>query len=100
PLTYFYSLSLHDALPIFLIMSIAVMIFRGSKWDGPADMPQERDFATYVFAARAIVDNPLNLYHERLWIRPPIAPVGADQPYLYPDRKSTRLNSSHLGISY
>ena len=74
----------HLCWAVVLIMSIAVMIFRGSKWDGPADMPQERDFATYVFAARAIGDNPLNLYHERLWIRPPIAPVGADQPYLYP----------------
>src|SRR5258705_3473346 len=65
--TEIYTLSLHDALPIF---------FREFKWSGGAN--------TFVQVTFPGIFPDLTRYQAE-----------ADQ-----DRKSTRLNSSHLGISY
>src|SRR5262245_65666825 len=69
--THIYTLSLHDALPIC----------------GHRDVPREGAPPR----RRAVLQRG----HERADARPP-AP--RDPPVA--DRKSTRLNSSHLGISY
>src|SRR5205814_6251316 len=85
------SLSLHDALPIFLLRAYAsghapgrvCAAFRAAaprlfqSWRGPR---QARSFSTLLPAA---------------WVREYLLQAEAGT-----DRKSTRLNSSHLGISY
>src|SRR5436305_6924023 len=63
---HIYSLSLHDALPIFLLPCLLLRC-----WPNHA-----------VGSHRA---------RQGYWQRP---------PYSRPDRKSTRLNSSHVRISY
>src|SRR5262245_63212896 len=70
PTTEIYTLSLHDALPICL---------------GGGKLPR-LDLRRHASAR--------DLCHERH------PPGGAVLRRLQPDRKSTRLNSSHLGISY
>src|SRR5438034_10434399 len=70
--TEIYTLSLHDALPIY----------------GAGDIGRPRDFAAYPNTARC--------GSGRRAIR---AKRGA-QYSAFPDRKSTRLNSSHTVISY
>src|SRR5258705_2851359 len=68
--TEIYTLSLHDALPIFE----RAVVLGSSEVIRPEDLPES------VLEAE-----------------PPTAP-GATR--YHEDRKSTRLNSSHLGISY
>src|SRR5436190_12134142 len=64
--TEIYTLSLHDALPIWLILSQPLSI----AWRYQTD--QTTDFT----------------------------PAADEQTVFFPDRKSTRLNSSHTVISY
>src|SRR5262245_63362687 len=71
--TQFYTLSLHDALPI-----CSTAKFDDALYEAPACSAQARFVCVPVSA------------------QPP--PPGRCMPAL--DRKSTRLNSSHLGISY
>src|SRR5256885_10849603 len=70
--TEIYTLSLHDALPIYHPNSMRVLDF-GQEPDGILYMAME------YLEGRTLAD------------------VIADE---WPDRKSTRLNSSHLVISY
>src|SRR5437870_8909043 len=72
PTTQIYTLSLHDALPISM----------DHIWE-LAELLQERDMI-YVKSVLAGV----------------AALVVASVLYIYIDRKSTRLNSSHVAISY
>src|SRR5207249_11331741 len=93
-------LSLHDALPIFeaargpvpsLAKAIAGEPIRGSWWAHPKSREIFR-------AVRAVSESPdvlvcklindkVTYVHRRVW------------PALIKDRKSTRLNSSHVSIS-
>src|SRR5207249_9966596 len=81
PPPYIYTLSLHDALPISFIIAAIQQIVD----------PRIVDRATH-----AIVENlrvrPLSLAEVEL-VQPLLALVTRD-------RKSTRLNSSHVSISY
>src|SRR5256885_8531399 len=74
--TEIYTLSLHDALPIYL------QALAGIEAKIPFHLP-ERDYPSSEVAAalKAVVKVDGRLH-------------------LYTDRKSTRLNSSHLVISY
>src|SRR3712207_7165760 len=74
--TEIYTLSLHDALPIFLYRQIFALVFldgqRGSGYS------LERTFGYHAFTYR-IIQRSSDIAQ---------------------DRKSTRLNSSHANISY
>src|SRR5262245_63112722 len=79
--TDIYTLSLHDALPIFSIALMRVAI------SGSPTRPRRFSFNWRMTSiesrcVRASIDVIRQLNEKRL------------------DRKSTRLNSSHLGISY
>src|SRR5204862_7338753 len=78
-----YTLSLHDALPIFIALAVAALtLLAGCGERAPLAEP-----VTVVFKhARMFGDDPV----PRL-----VAAFEARQ-----DRKSTRLNSSHVEISY
>src|SRR5690606_41006136 len=69
PPTEIYTLSLHDALPIF------VLDFRGNT-------------TTYAHALPPVADTPVFARYDSFY------------RLLAKDRKSTRLNSSHVKISY
>src|SRR5438477_5018517 len=71
PTTAIYTLSLHDALPIF------AKFYRPGRWSDAAI--EEEHAYTRELAEREI---------------PVVAPLSLQ------DRKSTRLNSSHMSISY
>src|SRR5262245_65755475 len=75
PTTQIYTLSLHDALPISVRPAARVAAGGGGRWHARAAV-QRRGGGVRL---------PQQLRRGR-----PAAP----------DRKSTRLNSSHLGISY
>src|SRR5205814_9218696 len=82
-----YALSLHDALPIFIQLEVReveiVLVGPRGAGDGVAGRTQRLDIA----ARQHFVDR--------------VAGVGFVEAGERPlDRKSTRLNSSHLGISY
>src|SRR5207244_10549693 len=91
-LTYFYPLSLHDALPI-LPVQLANFLVRSA--------PEERRFgsgrALETRALRSVAD-------DRQWNAREPGGVNRDvDPFVRNerrDRKSTRLNSSHQIISY
>src|SRR5205814_8547417 len=75
-----YTLSLHDALPISLVEAVI------NALDAPADFPIGGR------TLRQVLTDGVSLSP---------APDMLFQLYSYlTDRKSTRLNSSHLGISY
>src|SRR5438876_6037584 len=81
PPPYIYTLSLHDALPIFLHRLLV-----GEQ--RAARVPGQRALAQHVERAVALAD-------------PSHAVVDATRAEpLLRDRKSTRLNSSHPSISY
>src|SRR5256885_12065224 len=77
--TEIYTLSLHDALPISRL--------QGARRD-PRDLSARRALPGH--GGRAVRDGA----------RDPAPGRAAARPALRPDRKSTRLNSSHLVISY
>src|SRR5262245_65602098 len=76
----FYTLSLHDALPISELQRIAALLREAA---GLATEPTLKAFLTK--RADALLSND---YYD------------SDVAWMEIDRKSTRLNSSHLGISY
>src|SRR5258705_1881864 len=80
--TEIYTLSLHDALPI----SQPGNTIPGSSTSG--EVIKEHGEASHFSPAAAPT------------LRRPGLPVSAPKPFARIDRKSTRLNSSHLGISY
>src|SRR5205814_9518295 len=78
------TLSLHDALPI--LFTTNVVLFTGTAKDPLPDDTGVRQVFLQVNA-----DPPEASTGTKNW---------SGQLTLPPDRKSTRLNSSHLGISY
>src|SRR5690606_40339613 len=93
------SLSLHDALPIFL----GLLVIVATAAIGVASIPAARIFSDN--ATDAILIAPLLLAY--LVSLLPLAVLFIVQRTFYaygdartPDRKSTRLNSSHVKISY
>src|SRR5262245_63493899 len=76
---YIYPLSLHDALPI------STRRVSATRLTGREERDHHPRGAAAAFAAAA-------------WVKAAAAPKAPRQPSQ--DRKSTRLNSSHLGISY
>src|SRR5207249_11479789 len=87
---YIYSLSLHDALPIY---PRSLEDFRGSFEDRVRVFPHE---AVHIHAGVEFEDAGFVVgVLPHLLERVPSAILG-----IAPDRKSTRLNSSHVSISY
>src|SRR5262245_62596810 len=86
PPTYIYTLSLHDALPI----CTARVVVDGSG-DAELNVSDELDVSVEGAADVAYTGDPR--------VRSEVSDAG-DLRRIEPDRKSTRLNSSHLGISY
>src|SRR5207245_11193885 len=90
--TNIYTLSLHDALPIFTNIDVK-MVRNSSK--GPfgvgAEVTNPNDFAVKDVRVRCTMEddkgNKLIVYDSTILAT-------------FPDRKSTRLNSSHGSISY
>src|SRR5205807_8048237 len=76
PTTAIYTLSLHDALPICVVLEHEVLVRR----DGGADLIED--------VARRTIDDGVHRVETQ----------AVEAVFL--DRKSTRLNSSHLVISY
>src|SRR5690606_41483485 len=70
-----YALSLHDALPI----SVGAQRFRSRKVGADCEAAADRAFALF---------------------QPNLRRVGVQRRFAAEDRKSTRLNSSHVKISY
>src|SRR5205814_10020122 len=88
--TLLYSLSLHDALPIFALFVTPrqLRVWRGNR-------------ARRGFAARTRLCRSVRRHKRRSVARSAGEPGSpAWIAFRCPDRKSTRLNSSHLGISY
>src|SRR5438477_8082954 len=84
--TEIYTLSLHDALPIYHLLR------------SPAYKARIKAVST------GVVESRLRLYTDDLYRLEAILPPPPEQTaivrLLYQDRKSTRLNSSHMSISY
>src|SRR5207302_3021299 len=85
PTSHLYTLSLHDALPIFAGLS-------RQERDGPELQTNQcghRSQWRHLCCRRL-----------RLQLHQPIQPESAVPSHFWRDRKSTRLNSSHVKISY
>src|SRR5699024_12383544 len=74
-LSYIYTLSLHDALPILI---------------------PHADFLPSIHP----VSSSIRFYHELYILFLPVSAPPSVFPHKKGDRKSTRLNSSHVSISY
>src|SRR5205807_9769009 len=93
PTTQTYPLSLHDALPIWARIGLCHL-------DSPAGVP----CASPAARSSPRLTSPIS---SRFWAKPWQLECDKHQPgggsqenHTYPDRKSTRLNSSHLVNSY
>src|SRR5947209_15170107 len=80
-----YTLSLHDALPIFMIQSFASMGITMVMWW----------LVGYSLCFSGGADGIYGNFHLAF-----LRNVGIHSIYAPSDRKSTRLNSSHANISY
>src|SRR5439155_10938527 len=85
--TYIYTLSLHDALPILV---------RDEPLVGLTGAPVLAEFRKHQLDCRL---NPqIRIFDDAILASTPVSRrYDAEQ---FPDRKSTRLNSSHVAISY
>src|SRR5690606_41912527 len=100
PTTRIYTLSLHDALPIFGLEMHYVAkkeLFDSPfgwwfRWMGGAPLDRSGSLNT--------VDAIVRVFQSREVFRMAIAPEGTRKKVNELDRKSTRLNSSHVKISY
>src|SRR5207302_10234500 len=94
PTTPTYTLSLHDALPIFHPMSRA---WRDDDGCHAPTAGSSRGQPHHISNPGADPDHPANSSICR-----PVALIHTKHVKLFggPDRKSTRLNSSHVKISY
>src|SRR5690606_41270042 len=91
PTAHIYSLSLHDALPIFPRL---VTVLRGNRSGRPEQHQAKR---------RAQPSVPPRACRNLSWKEPLTRVVALNlitHGLKTPDRKSTRLNSSHVKISY
>src|SRR5439155_22053633 len=91
--THFYTLSLHDALPISTPCS-ATSSGSPPTRSSPVASPS-RSPAPSSWRRRRTTDDKILPQGRHRARRPRGRPLRAD-----PDRKSTRLNSSHVAISY
>src|SRR5207302_5906917 len=92
--TPFYTLSLHDALPISLFDRLIDTVAREGDL---VVLPGEPEGdAAYAAANQAILDEGGRLAQARDLA----ADLHGTAGEMEPDRKSTRLNSSHVKISY
>src|SRR5205814_8732769 len=97
PPPYSHTLSLHDALPILPEELRAFYEYHSSlmePWDGPASI---------AFSDGTVIGAVLDrngLRPSRYYVTKDDLVVMASEVGVLEDRKSTRLNSSHLGISY
>src|SRR5205814_9552401 len=96
PTTYTYTLSLHDALPICRIQPAKIeKIVEQAQADINKTIKEKGEQAAYECGVIGL-DQRILLILGRLHFR-----TSYGQNVLrHSDRKSTRLNSSHLGISY
>src|SRR5207244_10413565 len=91
-----YPLSLHDALPIFKHNDAGILV-NGITVSRPKSEGQQR-IAMLVHDAAEFLDIDILLAPEDIVIDDGY--IGAGYAIITPDRKSTRLNSSHQIISY
>src|SRR5699024_11720908 len=86
--TEFYTLSLHDALPIWMYAERAGYQF------GQKVREAFRTFLETLFQAASLTIDTVRTFF--LIVLALLGPVA----FAFSDRKSTRLNSSHVSISY
>src|SRR5688572_10729309 len=93
-----YTLSLHDALPIFCAGSGSLATQQG-RW---AAVYRYNHSDSYVSLVLSLADSYAAGTAAPFPTRPPgtTLPPANEPPATPPDRKSTRLNSSHSQISY
>src|SRR5439155_26680444 len=93
--TKIYTLSLHDALPISYGIADGLL---NTEFNGgvQASAWKTREGKLLFAGIRGIVEVNPNELHENL-LPPPVIIEGVS---MNGDRKSTRLNSSHVAISY
>src|SRR5207249_6858157 len=100
PTPYLQTLSLHDALPIYLPDSNfadSVVLVMNNIGHAPVGLIINRP--TQVPLSRLFPDlKPLAQLHDKVYFGGPVE-FGSVW-FLFRDRKSTRLNSSHVSISY
>src|SRR5690606_41598536 len=91
PTSEFYTLSLHDALPILVLLSIFPL---GCKDDFLERPPQDAYVVDEWFQTEEQIALAANALYGGVWFdyQRSFLNIG--------DRKSTRLNSSHVKISY
>src|SRR3712207_7002964 len=83
--TEIYTLSLHDALPIYMIGTAIQAVLAGDSWTPPdVDLTATEDKETADLVRRLGT----------------LTPQQVRVLMMLSDRKSTRLNSSHANISY
>src|SRR5207248_10885654 len=88
PATHIYTLSLHDALPIFTWMGSSLSWLAYPNLDLPmTEQVRRNDFEFQLQELKVHVDDPNEMMMVMLAVHAA-------------DRKSTRLNSSHRTISY
>src|SRR5205814_9756861 len=92
--TALYTLSLHDALPIFSGPAWSSRADRGASNREASGMPRPLASFSRRTAVGLLWPRSMTEIIERL------TPLRAARASRERDRKSTRLNSSHLGISY
>src|SRR5699024_12750383 len=95
--SHFYTLSLHDALPIFL--SLYKAVGWSNYYKKPSMLKKAYENSLYIIGAylneeligviRVVGDGSSIIYIQDILVSPK-----------HQDRKSTRLNSSHVSISY
>src|SRR5207249_8998620 len=95
--TLAYTLSLHDALPIY--SHDARPLRGGERRGGAARAGRARRYHVAPGAFSCSV-RPLRVLLLAAPVRSPQDPGGLRDRAGLPDRKSTRLNSSHVSISY
>src|SRR5207249_12053508 len=100
PTTYTYTLSLHDALPIWINLDgqlvkfnppqtmIASPLRKGARWDFNGQAGELTVHQRYGVVGEEDIEVPAGKFHA--------VHIHGEQT----DRKSTRLNSSHVSNSY
>src|SRR5205814_9886771 len=93
-----YTLSLHDALPISLLLAVTPNETGSWQWDDLVDTMLDTFRRARI---RAVEPDALGtLFGVGTLLPAVVAEFGTSAASVSLDRKSTRLNSSHLGISY
>src|SRR5207249_12304030 len=92
-ITVIFTLSLHDALPIFMFFAFLLMCDFGNTTNGASGLGQQFQFLQKTFGLSlsiALAGRQANA----------CSIVAEGNALGSGDRKSTRLNSSHVSISY